>query len=82
MLSVVWNTFKRLKWLLIVIGILYVLSVAAGLGTSLLGPKTFRSYAERADAQSAEQVERIFGRFRQPVREGRLGYSAKDEAGA
>ena len=76
MLSGVWNTFKRLKWVLIVIGILYVLSVTTGLATSYFRPKAFRSYVEKVDTQSAEQVEKIFGKFRQPLREGQLGAMA------
>jgi len=44
-----------------------------GLTTSHFGPKALRSYMEKADTQSAEQVEKILGRFRQPLREGKLG---------
>ncbi|MFA5865851.1 MAG: stage II sporulation protein M [Phycisphaerae bacterium] len=73
MLLAVWKTFKQLKWVLIGIGILYILSVAAGLATSHFGPKAFRSYEEKADETQKAQVEKIFGKFRQPLREGQLG---------
>jgi len=69
----VWNTFKQLKWVLIGIGILYVLSVAAGLATSHFGPKAFLSYVERTETHRAEQVEKIVGGLREPLREGQLG---------
>jgi hypothetical protein len=46
--------------------------MAAGLATGHFAPKTLRSWVEELDAQGAERVEKIFARFRQPVREGRL----------
>jgi hypothetical protein len=72
MLSGVWNTYKRLKWLLIAIGILYVLSVVAGMATSRFVPEALLSYLENLEAHSAEQVDKLFGRFVQPLREGHL----------
>ena len=73
MLGNVWTTLKRLKWLLLIITLLYITSMAGGLVTRYAGYEVFASFVERSDENSAEQIEKIFGRFRQPVREGNIG---------
>jgi len=54
--------------------------IAAGFGLSLLagaalgawGPESVTTWATGGDAAQSEHVEKIFGRFREPVREGEL----------
>ena len=76
MLDNIWSTLKRLKWLLLIIALLYMASMVGGLVTHSAGCEVFTSFVERSDENSAEQVEKIFGRFRQPVREGNIGIIA------
>jgi hypothetical protein len=58
--------------LLLVIGGFYVLSITAGLATGFWGPSTLESWIERQDHVKNEQIEKVFGTFRQPVREGNI----------
>jgi hypothetical protein len=67
------KTLTRLKWLTLIIAMLYIASIATGLVTRSVGGEFFTSFVEESDSQSAPQIERIFGRFREPVREGHLG---------
>ena len=72
MLSGVQKTFDRQKWLLLVIGIIYVLPIAAGIATAKLGPKSLLAHIETSNKDGLEHVEKIFGMFQQPVRDGDL----------
>lgn len=63
----------RLKWLMLIVALLYIASITTGLVTRSIGGEAFISFAEKSDSQSALQIERIFGRFRESVREGHLG---------
>ncbi|UCF00282.1 MAG: hypothetical protein JSV82_04220, partial [Planctomycetota bacterium] len=74
--SSIWSTLKRLKWLLLIIALLYMASIVGGLVTRCAGCEVFASLVERSNENSTEQVEKIFGRFRQPVREGNIGIIA------
>ena len=56
MLYSVWNTFKRLKPLLVIVGIIFVLSVATGIVTKYFRSLTFLSYSERRGGLKTELV--------------------------
>ena len=73
MFSSIWTTLKRLKWLILIIAILYAASITAGLITRYAGGQALVSFVEKSDQNQAQQIEKIFGRFRQPVRDGHLG---------
>lgn len=73
MLSNICKTFTRLKRLLLVIILLYVASIAAGVITRHAGGEDFVSLVEKSSQSSAPHIEKIFGRFRQSVRDGHLG---------
>ncbi len=66
------QTVRERRHLLLIIGGLYVLSLAAGLATGFLRPSTFDSWIEQQDQVKNEQIEKVLGTFRQPVREGNL----------
>ena len=70
-MSRVWDTVVRLKTLLVVVGLLYLASIGAGAVTARLLPATLREGLAKQEEQQLAQVEKIFGRFREPVREGR-----------
>jgi len=72
MLSNICNTIARLKWLFVIITVLYILSITVGLITRFAGDGVFVSFVEKMDEGGNEQVEKIFGRFRQSVRDGDL----------
>lgn len=72
MLSNICSTTARLKWLFVIITVLYLLSITAGLITRFAGDGVFVSFVEKMDEGRNEQVEKIFGRFRQSVRDGDL----------
>jgi hypothetical protein len=65
-------TVSAHRCLLLIIGGLYLLSITAGLVTGYSSPSTIKSWIERQDEAKNEQIEKIFGRFRQPVRDGNL----------
>ena len=76
MLSNICKTLTRLKRLFLIIALLYITSVAAGLITHYSGSEIFTlfvSIVEKSDQTGNPQVERIFGRFRQRVRDGHFG---------
>lgn len=66
------QTVSERRHLLLIIGGLYVLSVTAGLATGFWGPSTLKSLIEKQGQVKYEQIEKVFGTFRQPVREGNL----------
>lgn len=66
------QTVSERHHLLLIIGGLYVLSITAGLATGFLGPSTLESWVEKQYQGQYEQIEKIFGNFRQPVLEGNL----------
>ena len=73
MLSRVWDTVSRLKMLMVVVGLLYAASIGAGIVTWRLMPTAWPDNLTKEEQNKNEQVENIFGRFREPVREGRFG---------
>jgi uncharacterized membrane protein SpoIIM required for sporulation len=73
MLSNIYETLTRLKWLFLTMALLYVASIAAGLVTRRAGGPAFVSFVEKSDQSKTTQIETIFGRFRQPVRDGDVG---------
>jgi hypothetical protein len=62
----------RLKWLVLIIATLYIASIATGLIICFAGGEFFTTFLEKSDSQSAQQIEKIFGRFREPLRDGHL----------
>jgi len=66
------QTVSERRHLLFIIGGLYVLSITVGLATGFLRPSTLESWIDRQDQVKNEQMEKVFGTFRQPVREGNL----------
>ncbi len=70
------STFKRLRVLIVVIGGLYFACIGGGVATSSLMPERLRVAFAAQEERSSQSVERIFGRFREPVREGRWGIMA------
>jgi hypothetical protein len=73
LLSGVLETARRLKGLILVIGLLYVACIGGGVVTGRVMPEKLRTTIAERNAQSAQGVEKIFGRFREPVREGHWG---------
>ena len=69
-LSQVWGTVSRLKTLMVVVGLLYAASIGAGIVTWRLMPTAWPDNLAKEEQNKVEQIERIFGRFREPVREG------------
>ena len=51
----------------------FVLSLLAGMATATWGPESITSWLTAEDTVGNEQVERIFGRFRDAVLDGELG---------
>ena len=72
-LSRVSETLRRLRWLILGVALLYVASVMTGLATGHLAPHTLHSFLAESDRNQAAQVEKVFGRFREPVRAGQAG---------
>ena len=73
LLSQVWGTVSRLKTLMVVVGLLYVTSIGAGIVTWRLMPTAWPESLTKEEQNKNEQIEKVFGRFREPVREGQLG---------
>lgn len=71
MIDNIWCTVIRLKWFIIGIGILYFLILSVSLIVHFLNPE--RNSITSSDENQLQQIERIFGRFREPVREGYIG---------
>jgi hypothetical protein len=70
LLSRIGETVARLKTLIAVVGLLYVASVGAGIVTGRLMPTAWPDNLAKAEQNKNEQIEKVFGRFREPVREG------------
>lgn len=71
--SRVGNTCLRLKTLIVLVGLLYVACIGGGLVTSRVMPENLRAAFAKQDERQSAQIEKVFGRFREPVREGRWG---------
>ena len=71
-LTPLWETIVRLRWLLLIIGCLYLGSLAGGVVVGRFAPPAVQSLFAVDESQRIESVEKIFGRFRAPVREGRV----------
>jgi hypothetical protein len=56
--------------LIAVVGLLYVASVGAGIATGRLMPTAWPDNLTKEEQNKNEQIEKVFGRFREPVREG------------
>ena len=70
LLSQVWGTVSRLKTLMVVVGLLYAASIGAGIVTGRLMPTAWPDNLAKEEQNKNEQIEKVFGRFREPVREG------------
>jgi hypothetical protein len=66
------SIFERQKGLLVSVLGVYVLSIAVGLIIRRFAPRQLLSHLERDDANKSGQVEKVFGRYRQSLREGDL----------
>ena len=73
MSSRVWETVLRLKTLMVVVGLLYVASIGVGIATWRLMPTAWPESLTKEVKNKNEQIEKVFGRFREPVREGQRG---------
>ena len=71
-LTPLWETIVRLRWLLFIIGSFYLSSLAGGVVVGRFAPPAVQSLFAVDESQTIESVEKIFGRFRAPVREGRV----------
>jgi hypothetical protein len=60
----------RLKTLIAVVGLLYVVSIGAGIVTWRLMPTAWPDSLTKEEQNKNEQIEKVFARFREPVREG------------
>jgi len=69
----IWCTVRKLGWLILILGVLYVACIGAGVATYHAGPESLPSWVQHQGEGSYEQIERVFGRFRGPLREGRAG---------
>jgi len=73
LLSRVWDTVSRLKTLIAVVGLLYIASIGAGIVAWRLMPTAWPDSLTKQERDKNEQIEKVFGRFREPVREGQWG---------
>ncbi len=69
--SSVMGTIARLRALILVVGITYAACVAGGVVTGRLTPKSKAALTEQ-DTRSGQAVEKVFGRYREAVRQGEL----------
>ena len=67
---------KNQSKLITLITVCFVLSLLIGMATAKWGPEPITSWLTAADTNANEQIEKIFGRFRESVREGELGTMA------
>ena len=67
MLSNIYKTLTRLKWLILIMAFLYIASIGAGIITRYAGGEAFVSFVEKTERSKAEQVEKLFGRFREAM---------------
>jgi uncharacterized membrane protein SpoIIM required for sporulation len=73
MLKNIFGAYKKRGILLITIAVIYLLSLATGLTTGFRGPEPLKFWIEKQEQSQSEQIEKIFGRFREPVRTGEIG---------
>jgi len=66
----VWDTVSRVKTLIVVVGLLYIACIGGGVATGRLMPAAWQDSLARLEKQQSAQIENVFGRFREPVREG------------
>jgi len=67
------ETLIKLKRLTLILLLMYIVSIAGGIGTHYAGSTGIASFVEKQSQDSLEAIESIFGRFREPVRNGHLG---------
>lgn len=73
MLANTLETVIKLKRLTLILLLMYVVSIVAGIVTRHAGGESIASFVEKLSQGSLEGIENIFGRFREPVRNGHLG---------
>jgi len=73
MLHGIWRTVRKLRALILTLGVLYLACMGAGVATYHAGRESLPSWVQHQGEGSYEQIERVFGRFRGPLREGRAG---------
>jgi len=69
------ESFKKQSKFITLVAVGFVLSLLVGMATAKWMPEFSRSFMPADDTQN-ELIERIFGRFRESVREGQLGAMA------
>ena len=76
MLHGVQESLTKHSKLITLIAVGFALSLLAGMVTAKWAPESITSWITAEDTRGNEQVERIFGRFRESVREGEPGTMA------
>lgn len=76
MLRNVQESLRKHSRLIALIALGFALSLLAGMVTAKWGPESITSWITEDEATANEQVEMIFGRFRESVREGEPGTMA------
>jgi hypothetical protein len=73
MLHSIWRTVRKLRALILILGVLSLVSIGAGVATRHAWSGSPPSWVQHQSEDQDEQIERVFGRFRGPLREGRAG---------
>lgn len=73
MMRAIRESLKQESKLITMIAGGFIVSLLGGMALAKWGPESIASRITQEDAAGIEQVEKIFGRFRDPVREGELG---------
>lgn len=72
----IWASVAKTKWVLLTLAVLYAAAITLGWTMASVegGWVTrIREVQEAREAHAAEAVEKVFGRFRESVREGKIG---------
>lgn len=73
MLQSVKDSLTEHSKIITVIAVGYSLSLLVGMATAKWGPESITCWIAAKDTVANEQVEKVFGRFRESVRDGELG---------
>ena len=67
------QSLKQQSKLIALLAVGFVLSALVGMAIAKWGPESIASWVTVEDTAGNEQIESIFGRFRESVRDGELG---------
>ena len=70
------GSIKKQSKVIALLAVGFVLSLLVGMATAKWGPESITSWLTADDTVGNQQVENIFGRFRESVRDGKLGTMA------